>query len=252
MQVENNVPTNPSWISLIWKVVIWIIVWLVFSALVFVMFIWLWSSIDQAVKNSTSNISFSPLVWLSFIAIASLTSIVWSIVLSWIYNVIWNEDYYDMKVMSSSILSVNLLLFIPFLFLYFYVWTILSSMDYLFVVYGFHLFFAIYISFISMDVVKNPNYSPVYVIGNSFGFIITILWFFIIYSLYSKQAWSAEKNILFFPPILAFTVIPFVSALFEKIYYKFYEMWNDFLYIASLSEVMVDEEDIDEVNVDIN
>jgi len=251
MDIQNNTPLNPNGLSLLWKIVIWIIVWLLFSALVFVMFIWLWTSINQAISNSDNGImKYSPLVWLSFLAIASLISIVWSIVIAWTYNVIWNEDYYDMKVISSSILTVNLLLLIPFLLLYGFVWTT-ESINTLFIVYWFHLFFAIYVSFISMDIVKNPNYSAVYVIGNSFGFIITILIFFIIYSVYNTKTWSDQKNILFFPPILAFAIIPFISTLFEKVYYKFYEMWNDILYIPSLSEVMVDEEEVDEVNVDI-
>ena len=251
MDIQNNTPLNPNWLSLLWKIVIWLIVWLLFSALVFVMFIWLWTSIDQAVSNANNNITnYSPLVWLSFLAIASLISIVWSIVIAWIYNVIWNEDYYDMKIISSSILTANLLLIIPFLLLYGFVWTT-ESINGLFIVYWFHLFFAIYVSFITMDIVKNPNYSAVYVIGNSVGFIITILLFFIIYSVYNSNTWANQKNILFFPPILAFIIIPFISTLFEKIYYKFYEMWNDILYIPSLSEVMVDEEETDEVNVDI-
>jgi hypothetical protein len=37
--------------------------------------------------------------------------------------------------------------------------------------------------------------------------------------------------------------------VFEKIYYKLYEVGNDFLYVPSISEVLVDEEEVDEVNV---
>jgi len=102
-----------------------------------------------------------------------------------------------------------------------------------------------------MDLVKNPNYSPVYVIWNSFWFIISLLIFFIIYSTYSSQVWESAKNILFFPPILAFSLIPFIASIWEKLYYKFYEMGNDFLYIPSAIEVLVDEEENDEINVDL-
>jgi len=169
-----------------------------------------------------------------------------------IYNIAWPDDYYDMKLMSSSILSVNLLLLFMFLIFYIYVGSIKSDMNMLFVVYWFHLFFAIYLSLTLMDIIKNPNYSSVYIIGNAFGFIFALIIFFIIYSFYSgNNVWIDKKNILFYPPILAFTIIPLLSTLWEKLYYKFYEMWNDFLYIPSLSEVMVDEEEVDEVNVDI-
>jgi len=156
-----------------------------------------------------------------------------------------------MKLMSSGIWASNLLIFIPFLFLYFYVWSILHNINQLFLVYWFHLFFWIFISFIIIDIVKNPNYSPIYVIWNSFGFIITLLIFFVIYSTYSTQVWESAKNILFFPPILAFAIIPFISSICEKLYYMFYEMWNDFLYIPSAIEVMVDEEESDEINVNL-
>ncbi len=247
--MENNVLSNPSGWEIIIKLFIWSVVWLIFSWVVFVMFIWLGSTIDESIKNAANHFTFSPLVWLSFMAIWLITSIVWSLVISWIYNVLWNQDYYDMKLMSSWIWAANLLIFIPFLFLYFYVWSILSNIDQLFLVYWFHLFFWIFISFIIMDLVKNPNYSPVYVIWNSFWFIITLLVFFIIYSIYSSQVWESTKNILFFPPILAFSLIPFIASIWEKLYYKFYEMWNDFLYIPSAIEVMVDEEESDEINV---
>jgi len=251
MDIQNNTPLNPSLSSLLWKIVIWIIVWIIFAAIIFIMFIWISSSIDQAISNSERNISYSPLVWLSFLAVATIIGFLWSVVIAWIYNIIRNEDYYDMKIMSSSILTINLLLLIPFLILYAFVWTIIEDIIILFIIYWFHLFFAIYVSFLSMDIVKNPNYSAVYVVGNSFGFIIAILIFFIIYSIYNTKTWSDQKNILFFPPILAFSIIPFISTLFEKLYYKFYEMWNDILYIPSLTEVMVDEEELDDVNVDI-
>jgi len=248
--IDNNIPTNPSWWQLIGKLVVGLITGLIFSAIVFVMFILLGSTIDEAIKNSANNLTFSPLVWLSFMAIGIITSILWNLVISAIYNVVWWDDYYDMKLMSSWILSANLLLFIPFLFLYFYVWTILKDIEKLFIVFGFHLFFSVFISLVNIDLIKNPNYSPVYIIWNSFGFIVTLLIFFIIFNV-STKVWDLKKNILFYPPILSFSLIPFLSALWEKIYYKFYEMWNDFLYVPSISEVLVDEEEIDEVNVEI-
>lgn len=251
MDIQNNTPVNSDGLSLLWKIFIWIVVWFMFSALVFIMVMWLSTSIDQAVSNSANNIKYSPLLWLSFLAIASLISIIWTIVIAWIYNIVRNEDYYDMKIMSSSILAVNLLLLIPFLLLYWYVWTT-SNIWTIFIVYGFHLFFSIYVSLTCIDVIKNPNYSIVYIVWNGFGFILVLLIFFIIYSFYSSvKSWTDQKNILLFPPILAFSLIPFISWVFEKAYYKLYEMWNDIFYVPSLSEVMVDEEEIDDVNVDI-
>lgn len=247
--LENNIPTNPSGWQMIIKILIWIVIWLVFSMLILILFVGFSSSLEQAMQNAGNNLPFSPLVWLSFMAIALLTSIIWNIILSWIYNVIWNEDYYDIKVMSSSILTANLILIIPFLILYAFVGA-RNNMDYLFVVYWFHLFFSIFVSFVSMDMIKNPNYSNVYFLWNSFWFIISIMIFFMLYAY--LQTGNSEKNILFVPPILWFSLIPFISCLFEKVYYKMYEIWSDFLYIPSINEVMVDEEYDDDINVEIN
>jgi len=250
--LENNQPSNPTWMMILWKFVIWLIIWIIFSLVVFLAFIWLWSSIDIVLKQSGwATTQFTPLVWLSFMWIALLTSIAGSFVIAIIYNILWQDEYYDIKIMSSGILASNLLLLLIFLFFYVYVGSFLSDIDKLFIVYGFHLFFSIFISFIIIDIIKNPNYSPVYVIGNAFGFVIALLIFFILYSAYSGKGMEA-KNILFYPPILSFSIIPFIATIWEKVYYKFYEMGNDFLYVPSLTEVLVDEEEVDEVNVELN
>ena len=247
--MENNSPVNPSASQLWIKLAIGLFIGFVFAALIFLMFVTLWSTIDEAVRNSVNNMAFSPLVWLSFLWIWLVSAIFWNIVLAIIYNVSWSEDYYDIKLMTSSILSANILLLIPFLLLYFFVWTILQDIKMLFITFAFHLFFSTYLSLTTIDLVKNPNYAPVYVIWNSVGFIVAVLIFFFVFFLSSTPAWEVQKNILFYTPILSFAIIPFFSTLFEKIYYKFYEMWNDFLYIPSISEVLVDEEEVDEVNV---
>jgi len=249
--MENNNPINPSGISLLIKLVIWLVIGWLFSLVIFILFIFLWTTIDVAIKNSANNIAFSPLVWLIFLGIWVVSSIFWNFILSVIYNILWQDDYYDIKIMSSSILAVNLLLIVPFLLLYFFCWTILSDIKLLFIVFAFHIFFTTYISISSIDIVKQPNYSLVYIIWNSIWFAIAVMIFFIIFNLSSSIWGEIQKNLLFWPPILAYSIIPFIGTLFEKIYYKFYEVWNDFLYIPSLSEVLVDEEEVDEVNVKI-
>jgi len=49
------------------------------------------------------------------------------------------------------------------------------------------------------------------------------------------------KMLIAIPPLLSYTIIPFAFSLREKLYYKFYEMGNNFLYIPSLSEVTYDQ-----------
>jgi hypothetical protein len=54
---------------------------------------------------------------------------------------------------------------------------------------------------------------------------------------------------------LGYTLLPFGSGIREKIYYKFYEMGNNWFYIASPGESVEEEEEessgnSDEINVE--
>ena len=247
--MENNNPINTSNMALLIKLIIWIVIWVLIALIVFIMFIFLGATISEAIRNSANHLAFSPIVWLAFMWIGLIGTLLGNLTMSFVYNVIWPEDYYDIKLISSAILVVNLLLLLPFLFLYFFTGTVLQDINMLFVVFAFQLTFSTYVSVMTMDVVKQPNYSLLYIIWDSTGFILTLLIFFVIFTLSSSDVGQVEKNVLFFPSILAFSIIPFIGTLFEKFYYKLYEVGNDFLYVPSLSEVLVDEEEVDEVNV---
>lgn len=53
---------------------------------------------------------------------------------------------------------------------------------------------------------------------------------------------EGNQNMLLIPSILGYMLIPFFHSLWEKIYYKFYENGNNFLFIPSLSEVIASED----------
>jgi len=64
---------------------------------------------------------------------------------------------------------------------------------------------------------------------------------------------STKVILISLPPAVVFFLIPLIDSLRTFIYYKlFYENGNNFLYIPSLEEVMVDEEEVEQVNVDTN
>ena len=52
-----------------------------------------------------------------------------------------------------------------------------------------------------------------------------------------------DKNwyVLLLPPFIGYICIPFFHALWEKVYYKFYENGNDFLYLPTLQEINTQE-----------
>ena len=63
-----------------------------------------------------------------------------------------------------------------------------------------------------------------------------------------RAVYTSPDKIFFLmltPCITAYTFVPFVHALWEKMYYKSYEVGNNFLYIPSLQEVTIKEEDMD-------
>ena len=45
------------------------------------------------------------------------------------------------------------------------------------------------------------------------------------------------RILMLLPTVLWYSIMPLVYGIWEKIYYKFYEMGNNFFYIPSLSEV---------------
>jgi len=92
--------------------------------------------------------------------------------------------------------------------------------------------------------------------GSILGFALAFLAYALIYKL-SGSAAVQQRIYLFMllPPILGYAIIPFGSGIREKVYYKFYELWNNGFYIPSTAEG--DEEEStensnenDEVNIE--
>ncbi|MEI7477490.1 MAG: hypothetical protein WCJ81_03020 [bacterium] len=49
------------------------------------------------------------------------------------------------------------------------------------------------------------------------------------------------QYIILLSPVIGYICIPFFHAIWEKIYYKFYENGNDFLYLPTLQEITQQE-----------
>ncbi|HCB51477.1 TPA: hypothetical protein DEP21_02780 [Patescibacteria group bacterium] len=109
-----------------------------------------------------------------------------------------------------------------------------SHIQSLFVVLGFHIIFSIFVSACQIEFSANPNYSGSSLMGNVIGFALS----FLIYSIFYKSSAlsGAEQQtylLMLLPSILGYSLIPFGSGIWEKIYYKLYEMGNNAFYIAS-------------------
>lgn len=244
-------PHNPSWWETVGKIIIWIVIWLMIAFFIFVILVLVWSVFESALTNHSAPWGVStinPLMPLILIVIWFLSSFLWNIVVSWVYNLLFPGKYYDLGKMFSLTLINNIILFFIFtpLYIMFY-----NDVEKLFIILAFHVFFSVYVWYSWIEYISNPNYCGVYLIWWSFWFALTILVFTMVYkSMYSYSVSKTAQILLSIPPLLWYTLIPLASNLWEKLYYKFYENWNNFLYIPSISEVLVDETEEDEINVE--
>lgn len=111
-----------------------------------------------------------------------------------------------------------------------------------------------------MENMQNPNYSAASLVWNTFSLAITML----IYWIFWKTAaiWDLQNQLyllLLMPPILAFCIIPFGLCIWEILYYKLFEIWNNPFYAESKWELnkkeldyLQKEENLNEIDEDIN
>ncbi len=245
-----NKPYDPSGVQISLKTVFWFIVWLFIAFVSFILLIWTGGMIEEALTNQTAqSYSANPLIWLMFLAVAFIATVIWNAVLSGIYNIIRPEKYYDFKKTTTLLIIFNVILFIIFFILYFLAWQIWGDIEFLYRVFAFHILFSIFMSLVFIEIVTNPSYGWVYLLGAATGFVISLAIFFILDKTLSS-GWD-QAYIILFPSVIWFTIISLFSGILEKIYYKFYEMWNNFLFIPSIEDVLVDEEEDDEINIDM-
>jgi hypothetical protein len=173
-----------------------------------------------------------------------------SIFLAALYNALFSNRYYDIGKMVSLALIINSFIFIfaAVLYLVFY-----NNVEILFFVLMFHIIFSVYITLLLYDTIANPNYSAVFLVGHSIGFFVVLFLIGLMFKFTNiSQNAGAVGYFLILPIVFAYFLIPLIEGIWEKLYYKLYEMGNNFLYIPSLEEILVDEEEVEEVNVDID
>lgn len=237
-------PNNPSWWEIVAKTLIWFGIWIILAILVFIILILVWWILKEAFESNSN-----PLLPFILIIIAFICSLVGNIIISGVYNLFFPNKYYDLWKMFSLTIIVNILLFFIIAPLYIVFFNEIKS---LFIILAFNIIFSVFFSNSIIEFITNPNYAGAYMIGTTIWLSVTISIFLIIYKLSYGMSWLDSKTeiLLVTPPILAYTIIPLVSNVWQKLYYKFYQMWNNFLYIPSIQEVLVDEDEIDEINIE--
>lgn len=162
---------------------------------------------------------------------------------------LYPDKYYDMGKMFSLIFFTNVITFLFFLALYV---LFAGSIADLFFVLAFHIMITVFITFSLVEISSNPNYAAVHLLGGAIGLVIAVILFSVFYKTTEVSVWRTAQIMLALPPVLIYAMLPFRHGLREKIYYRLYINGANFFYIPSLSEVMVDEESTEDVEVDID
>lgn len=228
-----NEPSNLSWRQLVGKVCIGLIIGGIIAALLFVILSFMGGMFTTAFWAQTGT-TVNPMLSLILLFIGFLSTFIGNIGVGGIYSLFYSRKYYNTSKMFGLLFLTNGILFFFLAPIYI---VFASQIDVLFLILGFHVLFSVFASAAQIEFSTNPNYSASSFMGNTLGFVIA----FFLYALIYKMSWSAavqQKIYLFMlvPPMVGYGLIPFGAGIREKIYYKFYEMGNNGLYIPSATE----------------
>jgi len=225
-----NEPSNLNWWQLVGKVCIGLVIGSVIAALLFIILSFMGGMFTSAFGQQGVS-SVNPLLSLVLLFIGFLSTFIGNIAIGGIYSLFYSKKYYNTSKMFGLIFLTNGILFFFLAPIYI---VFASQIDILFLILGFHILFSVFTSAAQIEFSNNPNYSASALMGNVLGFVLAFLAYALIYKM-SGSAEVQQKIYLFMllPPILGYVIVPFGSGIWEKVYYKAYELWNNGFYIPS-------------------
>lgn len=245
----NLEPNNTSAWQIAGKVAIGLVVWLMMSFLVFAITVVFNTVIQSGIQAIDANgqMTGNPVLPIVFLLIAFITSLIGNIIIAATNSFLNPSRYYDIGKMLSLISISNIIIFFVIAPVYMIFWNNILG---LFIIVWFHNIFSVFVSYSIMEHTTNPNYSVSTLIGTTFGMCVFLVMFLAFYNSFNSSDLGLDtantqkiKLLISIPPLLSYTLMPLCYSLWEKLYYKFYEMGNDFLYIPSLSDVVIDPAD---------
>ncbi len=241
-------PYNPSGWQVFIKTILGLVVGVFIAFLIFIILVLIGGMIQQALSDKLAGVtSANPLLPLILIIVGFIGTFIGTLIIAGIFNLLYPDKYYDMGKMFSLTLLMNVLTLVLFVPLYL---IFSDNIDQLFIVLAFHTLFSIFLSYTAVEISTNPNYAAVHLIGTAAGILVAFFVFAVAYKFIDVNQGNTARIIMVLPPVIAYLFLPLFHSAWEKVYYKFYSMGNNFFYIPSLNEVMVDEEEADDVKVD--
>ena len=245
----DNAPNDVSIGSFFGKIFIGAIVWICTAALLF-------GALAMSWITWSGDGSLNDMIWILLPIIGFVVWFVWNLALAWLYNIFFSKRYYNFGKMFWLIFVSSLIIFI-FFFAIYAIWAYLFNKDVtlLYAILWFQIIFELFISINLIDFLSQPNYSASSLMWNMLWCVLSVILHLLLISRISDHIWFIMLS-----SILAYTVTVFGSSLWDAIYYKFYEWWNNPFYLPSLNELREDrkkeeakkkEEEEEEVNVEV-
>lgn len=259
-----NAPYNPSATTLLGKMMIWLVVGVIVALIIFAITILFGNTMNliiqwlgQVAKDS------SPLLWMIMLVIAFLSSMVGNMLIALLYGLMYGWVYPSVGKLMTYALIANVMLFIILAPLYAIVYESVSS---LFMVLGFHTIFSVFVTAVMNETSIDSHYALSSLIGGMIGMASVVLIFMLVFKVLILNTmditWvttSQIKIMLSLPALIAYSMIPLIISIWQKIYSWLYDMGSNFLYAGSRgdrvqeAEMMQSQEIIeDEINVNID
>ena len=217
----DNAPNDVTAWSFFGKILLGVVVWICVAVLLFATLSALWwlTAPDEGAN---------PIIWVLLPVVGFIVGFVWNLALALLYNIFFSKRYYSFGKMAGLIfasLIICLLFFVPY-FLY-------QDTTALYAMLWFQIIFELFIAKNLIDFLSQPNYSASSLMWNTLWVVLAILVHIVIISQVSIE------NVI---PVIASSLIAYVmvavwSWIWDAIYYKFYEWWNNPFYLPSLNEL---------------
>ena len=228
-----NEPGNLSGRELFAKMGIGLIIGGIIAGLLFVVMTFVGSMFTSAMTQQGAKGTLNPMISIILLFIGFLSTFIGNISVAGIYNLFYGKKYHEGGKTFGLLLLTNGLLFFILAPLYFIFGNQVES---LFILLGFHTIFSIFVSACQIEFSANPNYSGSALMGNIIGFAGSFLVYSFLYQGVAANGANQTYLLVLIPSILGYSLIPFGAGLWEKIYYKLYEMGNNPFYLSGKEE----------------
>ena len=245
----DNAPSDVTAWSFFGKIFIWVVVWICVAALLFASLSALWS-----LTTTEENSGLNSIIWVLLPVVGFIVGFIWNLALALLYNIFFSKRYYSFGKMAGLIFASSLIIFVFFFVPYL---LFRENMIALYTMLWFQIIFQLFISKNLIDFLSQPNYSASSLMWNTLWAVLAVVVHLVIVS----TMWK-EVNILL---IIASSMIAYImtviwSWIWDAIYYKFYEWWNNPFYLPSLNELREErrKEEVkkakeeEDVNIDMN